>query len=235
LKTIWFAAGVFYAVLFPPTGSGQVLHHIAAANLVVVQNDTNNTTSSVTVGTSLSINDFRMRTGSNRGDYNVQIGNISTDDVTNGILMTSINQNGRDNGELDAFPGMNYGTCSIDSSPSGSPGSSGEYFISVFQAPNNAEYNFNVAAGWFPYGDGWYGGWLNNASGVNGGANNHLIGNPNLVLGTHVIDQGSGKTKVDLRPFGLDCRSNAVLIVEGGKNEANFALSATNSDGTYTR
>ena len=66
----------------------------------------------------------------------------------------------------------------------------------MFQAPQNAEYNFNVAAAWFPYGDGWYGGWLNNASGINGGANNHLIGHPSLVLGTHVVDQGSGKTKV---------------------------------------
>ena len=123
---------------------------------------------------------------------------------------------------------------SIDSNASGSPGSSGEYWLAVFQAPQNAEYNFNVAAAWFPYSDGWYGGWLNNASGVNGGANNHLIGHPSLVLGTHVVDQGSGKTKVDLRAFGLDSRTNAVLLVEGGKNEANFALSSTNGDGTWT-
>ena len=160
---------MFCAFVCPPKGSAQILHHIAAANIVVVQNDTNNTTASVTVSTSLSINDFRLRSGSNRGDYNVQIGSVSTDDVANGILMTSINQNGRDNGELDAFPGMNYGTCSIDSGASGSPGSSGEYFIPVFQAPNNAEYNFNVAAAWFPYSDYWYGGWLNNATGVNSG------------------------------------------------------------------
>ncbi len=224
---------VLFIILGSLVSSAQVQHHISAANIVVVQNDTNNTTASVTVSTSLSINDFRIRTGSNRADYNVQIGATSTDDVTNGILMTSIDQNGRDNGE-DAFPGMNYGTAGIDSNASGSPGSSGEYWIPVFQAPNNAEYNFNVAAAWFPYSDGWYGGWLNNATGVNGGANNHLIGHPSLILGTHVIDQGSGKTKVDLRAFGLDSRTNAVLIVEGAKNEANFALSTTNGDGTWT-
>ncbi|MDB6122913.1 MAG: Phospholipase phosphocholine-specific, partial [Pedosphaera sp.] len=232
LSKILFVIVVLPTIFRPLAGMAQVLHHIAAANLLVVQNDTSNSTNSVTVSTTLSINDFRIRSGSSRGDYNVQIGAASTDDVANGILLGSINQNGRDNGE-DAFPGMNYGTCSIDSNTSGSPGSSGEFWLSVFQAPNNSEYNFNVAAAWFPYSDGWYGGWLNNASGVNGGANNHLTGNPNLVLGTHVVDQGSGKTLVDLRAFGLNS-SNAVLLVEGGKNEANYALSATNGNGTWT-
>jgi phospholipase C len=230
-KTL-FAIVLLSMIFRPLAGMTQVLHHVAAANLLVVQNDTNNTTSSVSVSTTLSINDFRIRSGSNRGDYNVQIGPVSTDDVPNGILMSSINQNGRDNGE-DAFPGMNYGTSAIDSNAGGSPGSSGEYWIPVFQAPTDSEYNFNVAAAWFPYNDGWYGGWLNNASGINGGANNQLIGNPNLVLGTHVVDQGGGKTLVDLRAFNLNS-SNAVLLVEGGKNEANFALSATNGDGTWT-
>jgi phospholipase C len=234
LKTCPLALVLILGFSSQPKGSAQVLHHIAAANIVVAQNDTNNTTASVTVSTALSINDFRIRSGSNRADYNVQIGPVSTDDVANGILIGSLDQNGRDNGELDKFPGMNYGTCSIDSGSSSSPGSSGEYWLAVFQAPNNSEYNFNVAAAWFPYSDGWYGGWLNNSSGVNGGANNHLLGNPSLVLGTHVVDQGSGKTKVDLRAFGLDSRTNAVLLVEGGKNEANFALSSTNGDGTWT-
>ncbi|EEF57643.1 phosphocholine-specific phospholipase C [Pedosphaera parvula] len=229
---ILFAIVVLSTIFRPLMGVAQVQHHVAAANLLVLQNDTSNNTASVTVSTTLSINDFRIRPGSSRADYNVQIGAISTDDVANGILMGSINQNGRDNGE-DAFPGMNYGTCSIDSNSSSSPGSSGEYWLPVFQAPNNSEYNFNVAAAWFPYSDGWYGGWLNNASGVNGGANNHLIGNPALTLGTHVVDEGGGQTLVDLRPFGLNS-SNAVLLVEGGKNEANFALSATNGDGTWT-
>ncbi len=225
--------GSFLTLAGPLISLAQVSHNIAAANIVVVQNDTNNTTASVTLSTPLVINDFRIRTGSNRGDYNIQIGAASTDDVAGGILIGCIDQNGRDNGET-AFPGMNYGTVSIDSNASGSPGSSGEYWLALFQAPGNAEYNFNVAAAWFPYSDGWYGGWLNNATGVNGGANNHFIGNPSLVLGTHVVDQGGGKTKVDLRPFGLDCRTNAVLLAVGGKNEANFALSATNSDGTWT-
>jgi len=226
-------SAVFAVVFLSHPLFAQVAHHIAAANIVVVQNDTSNNTTSVSVSTSLSINDFRIRSGSSRADYNVQIGPSSTDDITTGILIGSIDQNRRDNGELNTFPGMNYGTCGIDSSPSTDPGASGEWWLPVFQAPQNAEYNFNVAAAWFPYSDNWYGGWLHNATGVNGGANNRLIGHPSLVLGTHVIDQGSGKTKVDLRSFGL-AGSNAVLLAVGGKNEANFALSSTNSDGSWT-
>src|SRR5262245_26265018 len=95
LKFTSLVAALLSAICVPLPASAQVLQHIAAANIVVVQNDTNNTTSSVTVSTSLSINDFRIRTGSNRADYNVQIGNVSTDDVTNGILLGSIDQNGR--------------------------------------------------------------------------------------------------------------------------------------------
>jgi hypothetical protein len=231
-KVMLSAVGALFAGLVSVEAAA-VQHSISAANIDVVQNDTANNTTSVTVTTTLSINDFRVRAGSNRADYNVQIGADSTDDVTNGILITSINQNGRDNGETN-FLGMNYGTSAIDSNASATPGSSGQFWIPVFQAPQNAEYNFNVAAAYFPYTNGWYGGWLNNSSGVNGGANNRLLGNPNLILGTHVIDNGGGKTTVNLKSFGLDSRSNAVLLVCGGKNEANFALSNTNADGTWT-
>src|SRR6478736_8984032 len=49
-------------------------HNISAANLEVIQNDTGNTEASVTATTSLSINGMRLRVGSNRGDYNLQIG-----------------------------------------------------------------------------------------------------------------------------------------------------------------
>ena len=217
-----------------PSARATGQHHIAAANLVVVQNDTGNTTNSVTVTTALAINDFRIRAGSNRADYDIQIGEVSTDDVPNGILISCIDQNGRDNGESTNYPGMNYGASAIDSNASTSPGSSGEYWIPVFQAPTDSEYNFNVAAAYFPYTNGWYGGWLNNAAGSNGGANNHFIGNTNLVLGRNVIDLGSGQTTVNLLAYGLDARTNAVLLVCGGKNEANYALSAPNTNGTWT-
>jgi phospholipase C len=211
-------------------------NQISAANIDVVQNDTANTSASVTLSTPVSINDFRVINGtqSSRGDYFVQIGASATDDVTNGILISCIAENGRDNGETGNYYGVNFGTSAIDSGASGSPGSSGQWWIPVFQAPTDGEYNFNVSAAYFPYSEGWLGGWLVNSTGVNGGANNRLIGNPSLQLGTHVIDQGSGKTTVDLRAFGINSQSNAVLLAVGGKNEANFALVGDNTNGTWT-
>ena len=56
-------------------------HNISAANIAVVQNDSGNTTNSVTVTTAISINQLSIREGSNRGDYNVQLGSEFIDDV----------------------------------------------------------------------------------------------------------------------------------------------------------
>ena len=75
-------------------------HNISAANLNVVQNDSGNTADSVTVTATLSVNDMRVRVGSNRGDYNIQVGESATNDLAEGIPMAAIAQNGRDNGEL---------------------------------------------------------------------------------------------------------------------------------------
>src|SRR5689334_8480396 len=63
-------------------------HGVAAANLHVVQHDEGNDDTSVTVTTTLSINEFALRPGSNRGDYNVQIGLGSSDDQETGILLS---------------------------------------------------------------------------------------------------------------------------------------------------
>ena len=211
-------------------------NQISAANINVVQNDTNNNATSVTLSMPVSINDFRVINGTqtSRADYFVQIGASATDDVTNGILISSIDQNGRDNGESGVYYGVNFGTSAIDSGPTTSPGASGQWWVPVFQLPSDGEYNFNVAAAYFPYAEGWLGGWLNNSGGVNGGANNHFIGTPGLHLGTQVVDNGGGLTTVDLRGFGMDARSNAVLLAVGGKNEANFALAGANTNGTWT-
>src|SRR5262245_44472172 len=60
-------------------------HNISAMNLNVIQNDTGNTVDSVTVNANLSINDMRVRVGSNRGDYNLQIGDTGTNDLVDGM------------------------------------------------------------------------------------------------------------------------------------------------------
>jgi hypothetical protein len=70
-------------------------HNIAAGLLNVVQNDTGNATTSVTVTAPYAFNGFQVRAGSNRGDYNVQIGSSPDDDVPNGILITNITETSR--------------------------------------------------------------------------------------------------------------------------------------------
>lgn len=213
---------------------------------MVQQNDASNNWSSVTLIPTVSINYLQVEngpaSGNSRADYFLQIGSNAKDDVANGILMSSITDNGRDNGE---GTGTSYGTCAIDSGASSNPGSSGQWWVPVFGSDDSSgawaypEYNFDFAAAYFPYADGWYGGWLVNKGGTNNAvlsnlAVDHFIGNTNLVLGVNVIPIGSAKTTVDLRQFGLDSRTNAILLCVGGKNEENFADSQTNADGTWT-
>src|SRR5439155_4126313 len=206
-------------------------HGISAAYINVVQNDTSNNTSSVTVSTTLSINEFSIRPGSNRGDYFLQIGAGFSDDADTGVLMSSVAENGRDNGET-SYPGVNFCTSTIDYTRTG--GNAGGYYVSTFNAPTGAEYNINVSAAFFPYSN-WIGGFARNSGTTNGGANNLFTGSPGLVLGTHFVDNGGGTSTVNLVSFGIDSRTNGILLVTHGKKEDNFALSQVNSNnGTWT-
>jgi hypothetical protein len=211
------------------------LHNVSAAYIDVVQTST----SAVTLTTPLSINDFRV-TGGNRADYNVQIGPSAADDVSGGILLSSINDNGRDNGEATPNPGVpHYGVSAVENNASG-------FYVAVFDTSlpgtptynGGEEYNFNVSAGYFPFSDGWIGGYARNSSRTNGGAavrNDFLIASPGLQLGTHIIDLGvNGETIIDLRSLGIHSERDGVLMVNHAKNEDNFALSRANPDGTWT-
>ncbi len=222
-----FCAIMVAMIMALPVRAQTSFHTIAAGNLVVVQNDSGDTTNSVTVSMEYSVNDLRVRLLSNRGDYNVQVGPDATDDVANGVLMASVRQNGRDN--------FNTGTksnsvCMIDSNTNG-------YFISVssavgLAAGSNPEYNVNVAGAYFPF-SSWLGGVANNTA--NGGPLTVFTGSPSLTLGTHFIDNGSGRFVVDLTSLGIDSRTDGVLLVSGAKNEsANFGLSQPNTNnGTW--
>ncbi|WP_254512720.1 DNRLRE domain-containing protein [Anatilimnocola floriformis] len=219
-------------------------HHIAAANINVQQNDPGNAATSVTITTPYSFNDFRIR-GGNRADYDVQIGPSATDDVAGGILMTSIRNNGRDNGEVNSVPpepdtaaGVQYGISAVSATATG-------YSIPVFNTSNavnvadneGIEYNFDLSAAYFPYADGWIGGIARRADGANGSAtalNDQLIGSPGLTFGAHYTNTVAGQSTVDLRSMGIDSTKDGVLLVNGAKNENNFALSRANADGTWT-
>ncbi len=225
---MWLSFAIFAALR---VSGQQISHGIAAANFVVTQNDTGNTTNSVTITPSLSINGFSLRDGSNRGDFNVQIGAGFSDDLEGGILLSCVAENGRDNGEV-TYPGTNFCTTAIDYAKSGQ--FIDAYFISTFNAPAGAEYNINITAAYFPY-DKWIGGLARNSGATNGGVNDLFTGSPGLVLGTHFVDNGGGVSTINLTSLGIDSRTDGVLLVNHGKNEDNYALSQVNStNGTWT-
>jgi hypothetical protein len=213
-------------------------HGIVAANINVQINDFDNTSNSVTLSTSQKIGDFRLvPAASNNGDYDTQIGDNTTNNVTDGIMMSSVAQNGRDDGSF-IFPGTNFCTSMIDYHRPGSA-LDGAYWIALALCyPNSLastvyEYDINVAGAWFPY-TNWIGGFARNATAANGGALDLFTGSPGLVLGANFVDLGGGKSIVDLRSLGIDSRTDGVLLVEGAKNEDNFALSQVNTnDGTW--
>jgi hypothetical protein len=224
-------------------------HHIAAGSVVVVQNDSGNTTNSVTTFTSLSINEFRVRgngsaTGdegfaplNSRGDFAVAIGSNAASNSVDGILMTSIAENGRDNGDN----GTNiYAISCIDVQRTNTDPATlaGAYWVPEFanalggSGGNTAEHNANFAAAWFPY-TNFLGGIARISSFANGSAtvtNDVVLGSPQLVYGTHYINKGAGKSIVNLTSLGYDSRTDGILLVTGAKNEgANFALAQVNS------
>jgi len=214
-----------------PVKAQSVSHGIAAANLNVVQHDEGNETTSVTVTAPLSINGFAVRPGSNRGDYNVQIGLGFSDDQETGILLSCVAQNGRDNNETN-YPGINFCTSAVDYARTG--GSAGAYYIPAFNAPTGTEYNVNISAAFFPYAK-WLCGLARNSGTTNGGANDLFTGSPGLGLGTNFVDVGGGLSTVNLTNLGVDARTDGVLLVTHGKNEDNYALSQVNSNnGTWT-
>lgn len=214
----------------PSLHSQNAGHGISAAHINVVQKDGGNTTNSVTVSTTLSINEFSIRPGSNRGDYNVQIGAGFSDDVQYGVMMSSVAENGRDNNETNSA-GINFCTSALDYSRNGA--NAGAYYIPVFNAPGGAEFNINVVAACFPY-TNWIGGLARNLIDTNGGANDLFTGSPGLLLGVHYLDNGGGVSTVNLTSLGINSQADGVLLVTHGKNEDNYALSEPNTNGTWT-
>lgn len=205
-------------------------HRITAANLKVVQNDPGNTVNSVTVTATLSINDLRVRPGSNRGDFNLQEGDTEADDLAAGMVLVAVSENGRDNGELPDEQ-KNYGAPAFDGRANG--------YWAVLQdlTSGRAEVNLNCAAAFFRY-TNWFCGWARNATAANGGTNNFFTGSPGLLLGTHFRGISNGRSRVDLRQFGLYSTNSSptntgVLLVNHAKNEGNYASAVVNSDGTW--
>lgn len=224
-------------------------HNISALNATVVQNDTANNESSVTVSQTLSVNNMRLRIGSNRGDVNLQIGDewgpytgATNFLAQDGFPFVAIPENGRYN--LDEQSEPFYGAPSFDGSVNAQTGIGGYWAALGDCTADRAEYNVNAAVAYFRY-TNWLSGWARNVTSANGGTNNLFTGSPGLLLGNHFRGISGGRSRVDLRSFGFYSTgiatnggvpvttNSGVLLVTHAKNEGNFGVGVSNPDGTW--
>ncbi len=159
--------------------------------------------------------------GSSRGDFDLEF--APEFDNSSGVLFTAIAENGRDNSAFGDPAGTFYGTCAIDRDGD-------DYFIAA--SSSTGELNIDVAFAYLRKSD-WLVGHAYNSSGTNGGANDVLNASPGINLGTQFIDNGGGISTLDLTGLGASS-ADGILLVNGGKNEDNFALSRANGDGSFT-
>src|ERR1035437_2914477 len=174
-------------------------HGIVAANIDVTINDFLNNSASLTFTLPYQIGDFRIaQEGSNNGDYDTQIGDNPTNNVNDGVMMSSVRQNGRDDGWI-VHPDTNFSISMIDYHRPGAA-REGAYWIPVavwVNPPAGGGYDVKVAAGGVSF-NKWIGGFARNSTGAIGGALDLFTASPGLVLGTNFQDLGGGKSLVDL-------------------------------------
>jgi len=240
------AFGVLAAMslaLLPAAGQVVPQHYVVAANIdVVVTNFDNVNGVSVGVSTPYKIGDFRA-SNPNNGDYDVQIGDDRRDDVQGGALITSIREGSRVHQTWDGqmhmlYPGTNWATAHAAWADAGPTNG---YWIPVAMAwPNYIntdviEYDYNVAAAWFPYdkylaGNAHYTDQLN----MNNQALDEFWGSPGLALGVQFKDTGTAEYTVDLTSLGVDSRKDGILLATGAQNEDNYAAVYVNTNnGTW--
>ena len=212
-------------VIFAPTLEADIDHgtiHVStnssSSSGLTFNSDTSDNVSITTRGTT------------NKGDYALEFGPSTTDDDTAlGVLISSIAENGRSG---------DYATSHIETG--GSTAATNYYYIPVFQAGvSQAEINMNTSFGYFPYAEFW-GGRLENST--NNGIYDSVSGftgsiaitlnDPSVEVGVTTLDF------VNTTPApgsALPAHTqNGILLVSGAKNEANFALSRANANGTFT-
>lgn len=167
----------------------------------------------------------------NKGDTDMQFTATRTNDRLLGVMLSSVAQNSRNNGlapHAGGPAGISYGTSHSEPSANG-------YYIPAHATLGSvqsatSELNIDVAAAWFPHAEGWLAAHFK--------ASTTLYSSPAIRLGDEFVSAGDGTSRVDLtalRSHGVAATSqNGVLLVTGGDNAANFALSRAHADGTFT-
>jgi hypothetical protein len=166
----------------------------------------------------------------NRGDYHVGFG--TGDDILGGVMIPVIRNRERTNDDGWNVGGNNGGD-RFAIVTSARPDAITQLVVGAHGVPSGMEMNVDVASVLFPFEKGFVAGHALNQ--VNNGPISRLVASEGIGLGTTFVDSpsSSGRYTLDLTGFGAD-GSNGVLIVAGGKNEANFALSENHGNGTYT-
>ncbi len=213
-------------------------HNVAAGLVNVQMLDTGTTASSIIVTCPLSINDFRLRTGSTVGSSRIQIGSSSTDDGTAGVVMSCPSENNKDYSGVVSGGGFSN-VCAAAYVDGANAWNIATFGVMGLAGGSNPRLNINTAGAYFPFST-WIGGWVKNSGATNGGTMDTYIGNTNIVIGTNdltkggYVDNGAGISTIDLRHLGIDSRVSGVLLASGAKNEtANFGITSTNVDGTW--
>lgn len=232
--------------------------------LKITQNDTGNTAASVSG--SLATFSSGSYAGGTRGDFQLRFESSEAQDVTNGVLMVSIAQNGRDNSgslptAIGAGPG--YATAGIQVGPNTGTANRGIGSALTLSNANitgvgsGGEWNANQSYGYFRYSE-FLGGWVSNGThddantaGVNNGEMTEFASSSaGFTVGSGASDPGTFTVFDDTATTGqytlrmssitapttstLATSQNGILLVTGGKNEDNYALSRANSDGSFT-
>ena len=153
-----------------------------------------------------------------------------------GVLINCVRENGRDNSAFGDTIGKFYATTATEITGN-------TYYIPEFQAGQGSiEVNMNFAAAWFQFSYGAYG-WLGAQvkNSANNGEMSTVYGHSSIALGNQFVDQSTPAGYYTVNLTGLSAGDQAsatsqkgVLLVSGGKNEDNYALSRTNADGTFT-
>ena len=139
------------------------------------------------------------------------------------MLISSVRENGRDNGDGDGL-----WHCQSTTVRDGST-----YLVETHRASAGlyatTEHNIDTAAVYFPFSGGWQAGHATNS--VNGGAITSLVATPGIGLGSEFIDNGNGQ--FELRLPGVDALSDGLVFANHGKNEGNYAMAGPSSDGSH--
>jgi len=172
---------------------------VQAGNLVVVENDLNNSNNSVTVSFAIgqSTADISVvpvgtteYTDHSNGDYYLQVGTEIEDDRLGGIMLASVAENGR----ISSTDGSNYYHIAQVAA-----GKQGQYWVATATTANESQYpgapsglerDVNVGVAYFPFEQGWTCGRVETYN--NNTTNWALIGSTNIKLGANLTQLPQG-------------------------------------------